>query len=156
MEAPAFISSQGALTYFLSCLLPIPIEQIEEGQRTCGICWETYDADASTPFSSPASANPPAWASSYSLVASSPPFENETSSMNDIVVNTEIRVEHEVLVETYTHDQRYWRDEDAGFGDNDPLNSLKLVDQPVRLPCGHIFGRSCLLKWRVFLKHPMY
>ena len=149
------MSSRRALKTFLNHLPSIPNDLLRKEDRVCGICWEPYASDASAFLSAldPDGIISSASTSRVTLVETCPFAENESFSMSDIIVKTDICVEHEVLAETYTRYRMCDRDQVSSSKDNDEMNTLNLAEEPVRLRCGHIFGRKCLRIWFVFVHH---
>ena len=137
--------SRLALMGFLNTLRTIPISELDEDERICGICREPYDSEPildaedlslsqGTPFAS---------ASCYFLAELS---IDGTVSPEDIVVKTEICVENQNLVESYTLYHRLC-EQNSDLVGIDLDQHLSQGDKPVQLPCGHVFGRNCLQQW---------
>ena len=154
MESPISLYRRRALKDFLNQLSVIPIDQVEEEDRICGICFEHYglelplDPDGTSLEQLSVSAS----ASCYSLMDFNPFSEEEPLSPDDIIVKTEIWIETQVVAETYTVYRKHHGDFDLEIVDVEPEAHARQYDQPVRLPCGHIFGRSCLRKWSVSIE----
>ena len=137
--------SRPALRGFLVTLQAIPISQLEEDERTCGLCREVYGSESTLDAEDLCSAQdtPFASASCYSLAELTSSSTNDTVFPEEIVVKTEIWVENYILIESYTlHHRRC--DQDSDLEEFDFDENLSQSDQPVWLPCGHVFGRECL------------
>ena len=130
------------LTNLLEHLPKIPISQLKQDQRSCGICWDAFNLIS--PFS-PDSLSPK---QEESAAGETAPFMMYAfSSTGHVVVKTEVCVEREMLPEMCTHYQRRQEGENSGSGGFDDLSRLRAVDDPVQLQCGHMFGRKCLRSW---------
>ena len=141
--------SRPALRGFLNTLQAIPISQLEEDERTCGICREAYDSESTLDYTedlSPAQGTPFASASCYSLAELTSSSVDGTVLPDEIIVKTEIWVENHILIESYTLYHRCC-DQDSDLEGIDLDGNLSQGDQAVQLPCGHVFGRKCLQTW---------
>ena len=149
------IGSRRTLTYCLNHLPSIPNNLIQKEDRICSICWEAYgsDASATSNVSYPGGIRSSASTSCVALGEACPFAQNENRSTSDIIVKTEICVEREVLAETSTHYGRCDPDDISASSQDDDMDPPNFTEDPVRLRCGHIFGRKCLCLWSVFLHH---
>lgn len=154
MGPPNPLYHRRALRDFLNHLTVIPIDQIEEEERICGICYEHYDSELPHDRASSSQEHESASTSvsCYSLMGFNPFSEDETTPPDNIIVKTEIWVETQVVVETYTVYQKHHGHIIDKSADADPEGHVTHYDQPVRLPCGHIFGRNCLHAWSVSIQ----
>ena len=117
------MNSKRVLANFLNHLPSIPNEVIGEEDRVCSICWESYGSDgsATSNVSYTDLIRSSASTSCVALVKTCPFAQNENRSMSDIIVKTEICVEHEALGQTYTHYQRRDQDRISTYKDNDNM-----------------------------------
>ena len=143
------------MTTFLNNLPSIPNDLFRGEDRVCNICWEPYasDAPASSSALDPDEIRSSALTSRVTLVEACTFAKNESFSMSGIMVKTDICVEHEVLAETYTRSRMCDRDQVSSSKGDDETNTLNQAEEPVRLRCGHIFGRKCLRIWFVFFHY---
>lgn len=149
------VDSRSTLTNFLNHLPSIPNHLIKEGDRICSICWEPYSSDASGTSSIPYpnGIRSSASKSCATLITNCPFPEDKNLSTSDILVKTEIWVERELLAETYTRYLMCDRDGVPVFKDDGAMSCQDVAEEPVRLRCGHIFGRNCLRIWFVFFHY---
>ena len=136
------------LTHLLEHLSKIPISQIEDDKQRCGICWDAFSLIEPQP-EGPSSRQEKLFGfASNQTVGEAALFQmNASTSSSQVVVETEVSVEAEMLPETFTHYQSLQRGEGIGSGGFDNLSHLRAVDDPVQMQCGHIFGGNCLRAW---------
>ena len=137
-----------SLIWILEHLRRIPISQIEEDQRSCGICWETFISIAPDP-DGPSSGQHESTvsASNYTLEKTTPFPVHASTSTSHVAAKTETCVEREMLPEMCTDYQRRQQGEGSGSGGSDDLGRLRALDDPLQMQCGHTFGRNCLRSW---------
>ena len=97
-----------SLTCLLEHLPKVPISQIEEDQRSCGICWEAFISIAPDP-DGPSSGQQESTvsASNYTLEKTTPFPVHASTSTSHVAAKTETCVDREMLPEMCTEYQRH-------------------------------------------------
>ena len=158
MAIPLLIRNRRRLDQFMESLENVPLESLPIAElagtkeRTCGICWEPYDPNtrqkSDCPLHWPGTLA--ASACCYSSADTNAVAKDESSPFEDMTLQTQIRLHSEILVETHVLSPNCRFNQPSNEAEDISCEGHpERVHQPVRLPCGHVFGRECILKWYV-------
>ena len=138
-----------SLRDLLDHLPKIAISQIRQDQRGCGICLDDFSSNSPILPDGPSSEQEEssALASIHTLGETAPFQMHALISTSNVVVETEVCVEREILHDVNTNYQGRQQGEDTGSGGLSKLSRLRAVDDPVQMQRGHMFGRNCLRSW---------